>query len=181
MSCHWRFNRWWLWVLHLCVTWHFVLVEFSEYRNKRCLCLWCRLVTSDAKMKATPFTETSVNFYYTVLLIIFIVVPCVLITLKFLSPTNAPLNYTYKILKYTARLSHYCSYMFRPIWTIIREPMPNLAKVTILSVKIHRYMFSNVVVKSISSCGVYCVQCSLSQTARHTTAWNIFTTTLLNI
>ena len=53
--------------------------------------------------------------------------------LKFLSPTNAPLNYTYKILKHTARLSHDCSYMFRSTWTIIRQPMPNLAKVTILS------------------------------------------------
>ena len=52
--------------------------------------------------------------------------------LKFLSPTNAPLYYTYKVLKYTARLSHDCSYMFRSTWTIIREPMPNLAKVTIL-------------------------------------------------
>ena len=38
-------------------------------------------------------------------------------------------------------------------------------------------MFSNIVVKSVSSCGVYCVSCSLSQTARHTihtTAWNTF-------
>jgi len=51
---------------------------------------------------------------------------------KFLSPTNAPLNYTYKTLKYTARLSHYCSYIFRSTWTIIREAMPNLPKVTIL-------------------------------------------------
>ena len=61
--------------------------------------------------------------------------------LKFLSPTNAPLYYTYKMLKYTARSSHDCSYMFRSTWTIIREPMPNLAKVTILcrcSVKIRR-------------------------------------------
>jgi hypothetical protein len=41
-------------------------------------------------------------------------------TLKFLSPTNAPLYYTYKMLKYTARLSHDCSYMFRSTWTIIR-------------------------------------------------------------
>jgi len=54
----------------------------------------------------------------------------IIITLKFLSPTNVPLNYTYKMLKYTARLSHDCSYMFRSTWTIIREPMPNLAKVT---------------------------------------------------
>ena len=68
------------------------------------------------------------------------------------------------MLKYTARLSPDCSYMFRSTWTIIREPMPNLAKVTILwkySVKIRRYMFGNVVVKSVSSSGVYCVPCSL--------------------
>ena len=59
----------------------------------------------------------------------------------FLSPTNALLYYTYKMLKYTVKISHDCSYMFRSIWTIIREPMPNLAKVTILcrySVKIRR-------------------------------------------
>ena len=54
------------------------------------------------------------------------------ITLKFLSPTNAPLYYTYKMLKRTVKISHVCSYMFRSIWTIYREPMPNLAKVTIL-------------------------------------------------
>ena len=54
------------------------------------------------------------------------------ILLKFLSPTNAPLYYAYKMLKYTARLFHDCSYMFRSTWTIIREPMPNLAKVKIL-------------------------------------------------
>ena len=64
--------------------------------------------------------------------LIFIVTPCILITLMFLSPTNAPLYYTYKILKYTVKISHDCSYMFRSTWTIIREPMPNLAKVTIL-------------------------------------------------
>ena len=29
--------------------------------------------------------------------------PCILIKLKFLSPTNAPLYYTYKMLKYTVR------------------------------------------------------------------------------
>ena len=46
----------------------------------------------------------------------------------FLSPTNALLYYTYKMLKYTVKISHDCSfYMFRSIWTIIREPMPNLA------------------------------------------------------
>jgi hypothetical protein len=63
------------------------------------------------------------------------------ILFKFLSPTNAPLYYTYKMLKYTVKISHDCSYMFRFIWTIIKEPMPNLAKVTILciySVKLRR-------------------------------------------
>jgi len=33
--------------------------------------------------------------------------------LKFLPPTNAPLYYTYKMLKCTVKLSHDCSYMFR--------------------------------------------------------------------
>ena len=42
----------------------------------------------------------------------------------FLSPTNALPYYTYKMLKYTVKISHDCSYMFRSIWTIIREPMP---------------------------------------------------------
>jgi hypothetical protein len=54
------------------------------------------------------------------------------ITFKFLSPTNAPLYYTYKMLKCTVKISHDCCYMFRSTWTIIREPMPNLAKGTIL-------------------------------------------------
>ena len=64
--------------------------------------------------------------------IIFIVAPYILKTLKLLSPTNALLYYTYKMLKYTVKTSHDCSYMFLSTWTIIREPMPNLAKVTIL-------------------------------------------------
>jgi hypothetical protein len=34
-------------------------------------------------------------------------------TLQFLSPTNASLYYTYKMLKYTVKISHDCSYMFR--------------------------------------------------------------------
>jgi len=58
-----------------------------------------------------------------------------------LLPTNALLYYTYKMLKCTVKISHDCSYMFRSTWTIIRELMPNLAKVTILcrySVKIRR-------------------------------------------
>jgi len=73
---------------------------------------------------------TCINIYKQFL--IFIVVPCISITLKFLSPTNAPLYYTYKMLKHIARSSPDCSYMFRSTRTIIREPMPNLAKVTIL-------------------------------------------------
>ena len=44
-----------------------------------------------------------------------------LVTLMFLLPTNALLYYTYKMLKYTVKTSHYCSYMFRSIRTIIRE------------------------------------------------------------
>ena len=86
------------------------------------------------------------------------------ISLKFLSLTNAPLYYTYKMLKYTVKISHDCSYIFRSIWTIIRESMPNLAKVTIL----------------------YCVPCTARHTI-HTADWNTFTniaehlTTLLTI
>jgi len=34
---------------------------------------------------------------------IFIVAPCILIKLMFLSSTNAPLYYTYKMLKYTVK------------------------------------------------------------------------------
>jgi hypothetical protein len=109
---------------------------------------------------------------------------------KFLSPTNAPLYYTYKMLKYTVKISHDCSYMFRSIWTIIREPMQNLAKVKILCRYSVKYVVKcpTMLVKSVSSCGVYCVPCSLwlklslkthkeSQTARHTvhtTAGNTF-------
>jgi hypothetical protein len=38
--------------------------------------------------------------------LIFIVAPCILITLTFPSPTNAPLYYTYKMLKYTPTARH---------------------------------------------------------------------------
>ena len=98
------------------------------------------------------------------------------VMLKLLSPTNAPLYYTYKMLKYTARLSHDCSYMFRSTWTIIREPLPNLAKVTIswkYSVKIRRYMFSNVVVNT--NCVTNCTAHNTHHSLKH------FTTTLLNV
>ena len=60
--------------------------------------------------------------------LIFIVLPCILITLKFLSPTNAPLYYTYKMLKCTVKISHDWSYMFRSTWTIIRELCRTLLK-----------------------------------------------------
>jgi len=61
------------------------------------------------------------------------------VILKFLLPKNPPLYYTYKMLKYTVKISHDCSYMFRSIWTIIWEPMPNLAKV-IMMVQMDRNM-----------------------------------------
>ena len=91
----------------------------SEAKNE-----WCHTPTPPASLH-DMYREKSTFIFFNV-------VPCILITLIFLSPKNAPLYYTYKMLKYTARLSHYCSYMFRSTWTVIREPMPNLAKVTIL-------------------------------------------------
>ena len=114
---------------------------------------------------------------------IFIVAPCILITLKFLSPTNAPLYYTYKMLKYTVKISHDCSYMFQSIWTIIREPMPNLAEVTILwrySVKIRCQMFSNVGKKCYK---LRCVLCAVQFVTAHNTHRSLkhFLPTLLNI
>ena len=78
----------------------------------------------------TPSTLPVFYFINKVGYVYFIVAPCILTTLMFLSPTNALLYYTYKLLKYTVKTSHYCSYMFRSIWTIIRELMPNLARVT---------------------------------------------------
>ena len=86
---------------------------------------------------ASRYTDWVITARYgqRVLVFFFIVVTCILITMKFLSPTNAPLYYTYKMLKYTVKISHDCSYMFRSIWTIIREPMPNLARVNDLSLK----------------------------------------------
>ena len=88
------------------------------------------------------FREICINKLFRKLLLgFFIVASCILTKLMFLSPTNALLYYTYKMLKHTVKISNDRSYMFRSIWTIIREPMPNLAKVTILcrySVKIRR-------------------------------------------
>jgi hypothetical protein len=57
------------------------------------------------------------------------------------------------MLKYTVKISHDCSYMFRSIWTIIREPMPNLAKVTILCSYSVKYVVkcSEMLVKSVSA------------------------------
>ena len=51
--------------------------------------------------------------------------------------------------------------MFRSNWTILREHLLSLAKVTILwkqSVKVHRYMLCGVVVANISGCDV-CTAC----------------------
>jgi hypothetical protein len=84
------------------------------------------------------------------ILLIFIVAPCILITHKFLSPTNAPLYYTYKMLKYTFKISHDCSYMFRSTWTIIKEPMLNLAEVTILCSVVYSSIQSEVQARSVS-------------------------------
>jgi hypothetical protein len=63
---------------------------------------------------------------------IFIVVPCILIILKFFSPTNA--HFIKHIKCSNLQLKHLCirSYMFRSICTILREPKPILAKVTLL-------------------------------------------------
>ena len=58
-------------------------------------------------------------YKYITVFLNFIVAPCILTTLMFLSPTNALLYYTYKMLKYTVKISHDCSYMFRSIWTIM--------------------------------------------------------------
>jgi hypothetical protein len=49
-----------------------------------------------------------------------------LIILKFFSSTNA-----HFMLQFTIKTLFIRSYMFRPIWTILREPMPILAKVTL--------------------------------------------------
>jgi len=95
-----------------------------------------------------------------VFFLIFIVVPCILITSKFFSPTNAPFYLTHKMLKRTVKIS-LCSYTFRSNWTILRERMLSLAKATILWkwwVKVHRYMTSGVVATSISGCDV-CTAC----------------------
>jgi hypothetical protein len=51
---------------------------------------------------------------------------------EILITNKCTLYYTYKMLKYTVKISHDCCYMFRSTWTVIREPMLNLAKVTIL-------------------------------------------------
>jgi hypothetical protein len=116
------------------------------------ICFW-RLINCPGSTYGCQCSEFSVSYVLTVSyhapyriqqLIIF----------KFLSPTNAPLYYTCKMLEYTVKISHDCSYMFWSTWTIIREPMPNIAKVTILcrySVKLLRAVH-----------------------AVHTTAWNTF-------
>jgi hypothetical protein len=80
---------------------------------------------------------------------------------EILISNKCTLYYTYKMLKCTVKISHDCSYMFRSTWTINREPTPNLAEVTILwkySVKIRRYMFSNVGKNCFK---LWCVVCTV--------------------
>ena len=54
------------------------------------------------------------------------------ILIKILFTNKCTLLSHMKMLKRTVKISHVCSYMFRSTWTIFRQPMPNLAKVTIL-------------------------------------------------
>ena len=93
-------------------------------------------------------------------------------------PTNTLFYYTYKMLKHTVKMSLFCSYMFRPNWTILRKNLLSLAKVTILwkqSVKVHRYMICGVVVANISGCDV-CTACRVVwDCRRHTTRQAVHT------
>ena len=61
------------------------------------------------------------------------------------------------MLKCTVKISDDCSYMFRSIWTIIREPMQNLAKVTILWRYSVKYVVkcSAMLLKSVSAIREY--------------------------
>jgi len=49
---------------------------------------------------------------------------------QFLFTNKYTFYYIYKMLKFT--LKYIRSYMFRSIWTILREPTLSLAKVTLL-------------------------------------------------
>ena len=107
----------------------------------------------------------------------FIFAPCILTTVMFLSPTNALIYYSYKMLKYTVKLSHYCSYMFRSIWTIIRELILNLDKVAMF-IKDKSLSVQHTLVKVFQ---VGCLLCALQFVTANCTAHskhptgNIFT------
>ena len=63
----------------------------------------------------------------------FIVEPCILITWKLLFLTNKCASYwTQKNVKIYIKISYIHSYMFRSIWTNLRELILSLAKVTLL-------------------------------------------------
>jgi len=110
-------------------------------KNLMFYCCQCQYYSSPRSDILLSFFNYQLNaqFLYsiTIYMLICIVGTCILIKLKFLSPKNAPLYYTYKMLKYTARSFPDCSYMFRSTWTINRKPIPNLVKVTILNHKLH--------------------------------------------
>ena len=60
--------------------------------------------------------------------------------------------------------------MFRSNWTILRENLLSLAKVTILwnqSVTVHRYMLCGVVVANISGCVLFAVLCATAVATQH--------------
>ena len=133
------------WTLHVLLI-HFSMIdqrsELISCKQRVCIYTMCLICVWKPQTLAKEHVTTSlsntaeswvaVDVITQTLSVFFIVVPCIFITLKFLWPTNALLYYTYKMLKYTVKISHDCSYMFRSIWTIVREPVPNLAKVTIL-------------------------------------------------
>jgi hypothetical protein len=57
------------------------------------------------------FLNFSIDY---IILYFFIVAPCILITLKLLIPTNAPFYFTYKMLKYTVKISLVAPTCFGP-------------------------------------------------------------------
>jgi hypothetical protein len=125
----------------------FIIIKYNEKTHIALL-----LASASSKSMKLRDTQCCVKFLCQMYIIyVFIVVPCILITLKLLSPTNAPLYYTYKMLKYTVKISHDCSYMFRSTCTIIREPMLSLAKVTILCLYQHCWTFNDVCLLSINT------------------------------
>jgi hypothetical protein len=102
-----------------------------------------------------------------------VVTPCILVSSKLLCQKMHSLL-KYKMLQLTLKISLYMgSYMFRSVRTIIRELMPDLAKVTVsveLSVKIHRYNCCCAVAICASVCSVYTGCCAACHT-KHSTQY----------